>query len=105
VSRKARSLSLASRWISAKDKSPPRISWPALETPSTRPAATEPTPAIASTPSAMQAMKTPKPRKPPRSSRQAKRSGIKRFGFVAGASITRPSARRATAACACAVAS
>jgi hypothetical protein len=38
----------------------------------------------------MQAMKTAKPRKPPRSSRQAKRSGISRFGFGAGASITRP---------------
>ena len=43
--------------------------------PSARLAATEPTPAIAMTPSTMQAMKTPKPRSPPRSSRQAKRSG------------------------------
>ena len=38
----------------------------------------------------MQAMKTPKPRKPPRNSRQAKCSGNKRLGFAAGASIIAP---------------
>ena len=71
---KARSLSLASRWTSEKARSPPRITRPAREMPSARLCATEPTPAMAMTPSAMQATKTPKPRKPPRSSRQAKRN-------------------------------
>src|ERR1700751_5269473 len=59
--------------MSEKARSPPRITRPALPMPSLRLAATEPTPAIAKTPSAMQAMKTPKPRSPPRKSRQAKR--------------------------------
>jgi hypothetical protein len=72
--RKARSLSFASRWTSEKARSPPRITPPARERPSARLCATEPTPAIAMTPSAMQATKTPKPRNPPRNSRQAKRS-------------------------------
>src|SRR5208282_818950 len=60
--------------MSEKARSPPRITWPALAIPSARLAATEPTPAIARTPSAMQAMKTPKPRNPPRNSRHAKRN-------------------------------
>src|SRR5262249_39213005 len=59
--------------MSEKARSPPRITRPALPMPSLRLAATEPTPAIAKTPSAMQAMKTPKPRRPPRKSRQANR--------------------------------
>src|SRR5580692_11332582 len=68
---------------------------PAPATPSLRLAATEPTPAIAMTPSAMQAMNTPKPRKPPRNSRQAKRNAKRSAkpcviccsGLIAGASI------------------
>src|SRR6516225_127698 len=59
--------------MSEKARSPPRITRPALPMPSVRLAATEPTPAIAETPSAIQAMKTPKPRRPPRRSRQANR--------------------------------
>src|SRR5215831_7328041 len=59
--------------MSEKARSPPRITRPALPMPSVRLPATEPTPAIAKTPSAMQAMKTPKPRRPPRKSRQANR--------------------------------
>src|ERR1700756_2886749 len=59
--------------MSEKARSPPRITRPAFPMPSLRLAATEPTPAIAKTPSAMQAMKTPKPRSPPRKSRQANR--------------------------------
>ena len=73
---------------------------PALPIPSFKLAATDPTPAIAMTPSAMQAIKTPKPRKPPRRSRQikrgakrkAKRNGVSGIDFGAGASITSPSA-------------
>src|SRR5580658_7446922 len=60
--------------MSEKETSPPRIAWPAVAMPSARLAATEPTPEIAITPSTMQAMKTPKPCRPPRRSRQAKRS-------------------------------
>src|SRR5215831_19451044 len=59
--------------MSEKARSPPRITRPALPMPSVRLPATEPTPAIAKTPSAIQAMKTPKPRRPPRKSRQANR--------------------------------
>ena len=65
---------------------------PAPPMPSVRLAATEPTPAMAITPSAMQAMKTAKPRKPPRSSRQAKRSAVNRLALGTGACISEPSA-------------
>ena len=56
--RKAISSGLASRWISEKAASPPSSVRPSRASPSLRLAATEPTPAIAITPSAMQAMKT-----------------------------------------------
>ena len=56
--RKASSSGLASRWISEKATSPPSSVRPSRVKPSLRLAATEPTPAIAITPSAMQAMKT-----------------------------------------------
>ena len=45
VSRKARSASLACRWMSENARSPPRMICPALPMPSVRFAATEPTPA------------------------------------------------------------
>ena len=57
-SRKARSAASASRWISEKARSPPRMTRPSRARPSARLPANEPTPAIAMTPSAMQAMKT-----------------------------------------------
>ena len=56
--RKASSSGLASRWISENATSPPSNVRPSRVKPSLRLAATEPTPAIAITPSAMQAMKT-----------------------------------------------
>ena len=56
--RKAISSGLASRWISENATSPPSNVRPSRVKPSLRLAATEPTPAIAITPSAMQAMKT-----------------------------------------------
>src|SRR3974390_628008 len=59
--------------MSEKARSPPRRSRPALPMPSVRLAAPQPTPAIAKTPSAIQAMKTPKLRRPPRKSRHANR--------------------------------
>src|SRR5258707_1254214 len=86
--RKARSSGVASRWISAKERSPPRIARPSRASPSTRPWANEPTPAIAVTPSAMQAMKTPKPRTPPRNSRNARRSGTQRSGRATVVEVT-----------------
>ena len=49
---------LASRRLSVNARSPPRITRPSRASPSARPDATAPTPAIAMTPSAMQAMKT-----------------------------------------------
>ena len=74
-SRNARSGSLASRWTSEKAMSPPRISRPSRASPLARLSANEPTPAIAMTPSAIQATKIRKPCKPPRNSRSARRSG------------------------------
>ena len=56
--RNAISSGLASRWISENATSPPSNVRPSRVKPSLRLAATEPTPAIAITPSAMQAMKT-----------------------------------------------
>ena len=56
--RNATSSGLASRWISENATSPPSSVRPSRASPSPRLAATEPTPAIAITPSAMQAMKT-----------------------------------------------
>jgi hypothetical protein len=56
--RKATSSGLASRWNSMKEASPPSSVRPSRDRPSPRLAATDPTPAIAITPSAMQAMKT-----------------------------------------------
>ena len=72
--RNARSGGVASRWISMKARSPPRIARPSRASPPTRLCANDPTPAMAAAPSAMQAMNTPKPRTPPRSSRSASRS-------------------------------
>ena len=56
--RNATSAGLASRWISKKETSPPSSVRPSRASPSLRLAATEPTPAIAITPSAIQAMNT-----------------------------------------------
>ena len=56
--RNATSSGLASRWIRENARSPPSNVRPSRANPSPRLAATEPTPAIAITPSAMQAMKT-----------------------------------------------
>src|SRR4051794_14533317 len=72
--RKARSASLAWRWKRLKLMSPPRMRRPSRASPSVSERDSEETPAIAATPSAMQARKMPKPRKPPRSSRSASRS-------------------------------
>ena len=58
VRRKASSSGVASRWISENATSPPSKVRPSRLKPSLRLAATEPTPAIAITPSAMQAMNT-----------------------------------------------
>ncbi len=55
---KAISSGFASRWNSERATSPPSKVRPSRVKPSLRLAATEPTPAIAITPSAMQAMKT-----------------------------------------------
>src|SRR5262249_43225167 len=55
---RAISSGFASRWNSEKATSPPSRVRPSRVSPSLRLAATEPTPAIAITPSAMQAMKT-----------------------------------------------
>ena len=71
---KALSSAVASRWISEKARSPPRMLRPSCASPSERLRAKEPTPAIAMTPSAMQAMKIRKPRSPARISRSASRS-------------------------------
>ena len=76
------------RWISEKERSPPSIARPSRASPSTRPWANEPTPAIAVTPSAMQAMNTPKPRTPPRNSRNARRSGSQRVDGANVAEVT-----------------
>ncbi len=53
-----RSAALASRRLSENATSPPRITRPSRASPSASPDATEPTPAIAITPSAMQATNT-----------------------------------------------
>ena len=57
-SRNARSSAPASRRLSENARSPPRMTRPSRASPSASPAATEPMPAIAITPSAMQAMNT-----------------------------------------------
>ena len=54
--------------------SPPSSDWPSLATPAVIERATELTPPIAATPSAMQVRKIRKPDKPPRISRSEKRS-------------------------------
>src|SRR3954469_20127099 len=72
--RNARSAEFASRWIREKAKSPPRMRQPSWASPSVSERAIDDTPAMAATPSAMQARKTPNPRKPPRNSRRASRS-------------------------------
>jgi len=56
--RKSSSGALAARVISENDRSPPRMTWPCRARPEARLAATEPTPAIAMAPSAMQVMNT-----------------------------------------------
>src|SRR5260370_602120 len=56
--RNATSCGLASRWINENARSPPSRVRPSRASPSLRLAATEPTPAIAITPSAIQPMKT-----------------------------------------------
>ena len=56
--RNATSAGFASRWNSTKETSPPSSVRPSRASPSLRLAATEPTPAIAITPSAIQAMNT-----------------------------------------------
>ncbi len=56
--RKETSSGFASRWNSTKETSPPSSVRPSRARPSLRLAETEPTPAMAITPSAMQAMKT-----------------------------------------------
>src|SRR6202035_5305519 len=74
------------------DRSPPRIARPSRASPSTSARADEPTPAIAATPSAMQAMNTPNPRTPPRSSRNASLTDSPRGGAATVAELT-PSPR------------
>ena len=59
--RKARSGRAASRWSREKAMSPPRIRRPSRVMPSVSEREREETPAIAATPSAMQARKMPKP--------------------------------------------
>src|SRR5207237_1122232 len=71
--RKTRSGGDNSRWISEKLASPPRISRPSRERPSSRLRASELTPTMVATPSAMQATKTRRPASPPRRSRSARR--------------------------------
>src|SRR3954468_22261696 len=63
-----------------KVTSPPRILRPSRPSPSVREREIDETPAIAATPSAMQARNTPKPLRPPRSSRRARRSTSGRAG-------------------------
>src|SRR5215510_7671680 len=92
AARKARSAGVASRWIRLNARSPPRMTRPSRASPSTSARADEPTPAMAKTPSAMQAMNTPKPRTPPRSSRSASRSDSPRDGAANVADVT-PSPR------------
>src|SRR3954451_9165559 len=77
--RNARSAAFASRWIREKAMSPPRMRRPSWASPSVSERAIEDTPAMAATPSAMQARKTPNPRKPPRNSRRASRSVMGRI--------------------------
>src|SRR5690606_31464845 len=72
-SRKPRSAASARRWIRVKERSPPRIVRPSRAIPPWSERASEPTPAIAATPRAMQARKTANPLRPPRISRKAKR--------------------------------
>src|SRR6187399_2073963 len=93
LSRNARSVMLASRWLSENDTSPPRITRPSRASPSPRLRANEPTPAMAATPSAMHEMNTAKPRSPPRISRSAKRRMSQPAGFVAIAVMPEPSLR------------
>ena len=64
VARKARSAGTASRWMREKAMSPPRILRPSRVRPSVSEREIEETPAIAATPSAMQARKMPKPGEP-----------------------------------------
>src|SRR5262249_50452242 len=72
---------------------------PSRASPSTSALADEPTPAMAKTPSAMQAMNTPNPRTPPRSSRSASRSASPNAsrnaspGAVGATAIVTPSPR------------
>src|SRR5262249_6433398 len=89
LSRKRRSASLTSRWVRMNERSPPRITWPSRSMPSVRLRENEPTPAIAITPSAMQATKMRKPCSPPRNSRSAKRSGLNGVGMVGEAMVMR----------------
>ena len=58
VRRKASSGFVASLVTSVNDRSPPRMTWPCLASPDARLAATEPTPAMAMLPSAMQVTNT-----------------------------------------------
>ena len=80
---------VASRWLSSKRRSPPSSDWPSLATPAVIERATELTPPIAATPSAMQVRKIMKPDRPPRISRSEKRK--------ASASIRDEGMRRAHA--------
>src|SRR5262249_24745288 len=66
-----------------------RMVRPSRASPSTSACADDPTPAIAKTPSAMQAMNTPNPRTPPRSSRSASLSASPRAGVAIVAEVTR----------------
>src|SRR5262245_53825941 len=98
--RNARSASVASRWISENATSPPRITRPSRASPSARLRANDATPAIAITPSAMQARNTRKPASPARSSRTARRSESERESKAVGANVMRafyPNGARATA--------
>src|ERR1051325_3393714 len=61
---------------------------PSRASPSTSACADEPTPAMAKTPSAMQAMNTPNPRTPPRNSRSASRSESAPGGAATLADVT-----------------
>src|SRR5579883_91754 len=68
-----RSASESWRWISEKATSPPRIARPSRDKPSAKLRASELTPTIVATPSAIQARKMRKPASPPRRSRKARR--------------------------------
>ena len=94
LSRKANSGGVASRWLSSKRMSPPSSACPSAATPDEIARATEPTPPIAATPSAMQVRKMRKPDSPPRISRKAKRSAS-RSGSRALTRIPAMLARRA----------